>query len=308
MGRPKKAPIVVQSFCVKCGRMLDKDEFYKSVNPNHATGYTPYCKTCAYELCMKYLQEFGTMEAAIYLTCADLGFPFIKQTFDNLITQLEKGKSIKNYIGAYIRLLTTHTTKAEREKYIGFQASDSDFKEVKGIQKADQSIAAQKKQLEILWGAQYTSDQLAYLEYRFTAYTQDIEEMSEYQEITYRNLCKTDLQIYEQDDVESAIKRQMQLAKILKIDNFENTKDKSLAEKILEHEIYLIEENEPAEYFENKDMYKDFRGTKAGYIKELLRPLKNLLLGSKDYKVDEGDMSYFDEQLDLVNAQEGNKK
>lgn len=287
---------ITQSYCIRCGRYLDVEEFYKSPNPYHATGYMPYCKSCAQDMMNEYMKEYGNLEATIFLLCADLGIPFIRQIYDELTRTVQEKKTIKNFIGTYIRLLVTNQTKAQKEKWKSFGASDSDFKEIQGIEKADKTIAMQKKELEILWGKQFDTEQLAYLEYRYTAYTQDLE-MTEFEENLYRNLCKAELQLYEQEDIENATKRQMQLAKVLGIDNFDKRQDKSLAEKILENEIFIMEEHEPAEYFAKKEMYRDFRGIRAGFIFEILRPIKNLLFGTKDYNINKEETQPFDEEF-----------
>ena len=36
-------------------------------------------------------------------------------------------------------------------------------------------------------------------------------------------------------------------------------------------------------------MYKDFRGIHAGWIKEIKRPILNLITGSKDYNIEKED-------------------
>ena len=38
--------------------------------------------------------------------------------------------------------------------------------------------------------------------------------------------------------------------------------------------VWLMENEEPAEYYKDKEMYKDFRGIHAGWIKEILMQQK----------------------------------
>ena len=48
-----------------------------------------------------------------------------------------------------------------------------------------------------------------------------------------------------------------------------------------------IEEYEPAEYFNDKKLFVDFDKLKKYSNKYIFRPLKNLLLGSRDFNIDE---------------------
>ena len=43
------------------------------------------------------------------------------------------------------------------------------------------------------------------------------------------------------------------------------------------------------EYYKNKGLYKDFRGIHASWIKEIKRPILNLITGSKDYDIEKED-------------------
>jgi hypothetical protein len=58
---------------------------------------------------------------------------------------------------------------------------------------------------------------------------------------------------------------------------------------MIEYDIWLMENEEPAEYYKDKEMYKDFRGIHAGWIREIKRPILNLITGSKDYNIEKED-------------------
>ena len=68
----------------------------------------------------------------------------------------------------------------------------------------------------------------------------------------------------------------------LKIDNFAENKDKSDIDKIIERQIWEVENTEPCEIID-RDYYKDFCDLGKDWGKDILRCVKNLLVGSKDY-------------------------
>ena len=140
------------------------------------------------------------------------------------------------------------------------------------------------------WG-HHEVDDYQYLEYRYDYYTNGLGELKPSQETLYRRLCLVELAIRkkEEEDIETKEeqKQLIQLMKTLGIDEFKNTKDLSRAEKIIEAQIAWMEEEEPAFHYKDLEKYKDFTGKGAYWEDHILRPLRNLLTGSKDYELKE---------------------
>lgn len=286
MGR-KATVKPVESFCIGCGRLYPIEDFYKSPNPNHALGVQPYCKDCANELTQQYLKKYGNMEAAIFYTCADMGVPFIRKLYDIYMSRIKDYKA-KNYWGNYSMCLQSKKSKAEEEAWKGFDATDVDFKDIAEIQKSDKAIKDEEKELRYRWGEDKDTKQLQYLETRWASYVKN-KELDVAQEQLYRNLCLAELDIWEGRDIDKAMKRQTDMMKALGIDKFEVERQKTDVERMIEYDIWLLENEEPAEYYEDKGMYQDFRGIHTGWIKEIKRPILNLITGSKDYNIEKED-------------------
>ena len=77
--------------------------------------------------------------------------------------------------------------------------------------------------------------------------------------------------------------------KTLGIDNFQNSHDMSMQEKIIEAQIAWMEEEEPAFHYRDLEKYKDFLGAETYWENHVIRPLRNLLTGSKEYTLKETD-------------------
>ena len=245
----------LESFCIGCGRMYPIDDFYKSPNPHHANGVQPYCRDCGNRLTQEYLKKYGNMEAAIFYTCADMGVPFVRKLFDIYMNRIKDYKSA-NYWGNYTMGFSANKSKAEKEAWTGFDGTDTDYKDIASIQKSEKAI-------------------------------KDVLDVA--QEQLYRNLCLAELDIWEGNDVDKAMKRQIDMMKALGIDKFEVERQKTDVERMIEYDVWLMENEEPAEYYKNKGLYKDFRGIHAGWIKEIKRPILNLITGSKDYDIEKED-------------------
>ena len=277
----------VESFCVGCGRMYPIEDFYKSPNPHHANGVQPYCKECSNQLVNEYLKKYGNMEAAIFYTCADMGVPFIKKMYDSYLNRIKEYKA-KSYWGNYTMGFQANRSKAEKEAWKGFDATDVDFRDIASIQKSERAIQEELNELRYRWGEDKSIQQLQYLESRWSAYVNN-KELDVAQEQLYRNLCLAELDIWESRDVDKAIKRQSDMMKALGIDKFEVERRKTDVERMIEYDIWLMENEEPAEYYKDKGMYQDFRGIHAQWVKEIKRPILNLITGSKDYDIEKED-------------------
>ena len=153
------------------------------------------------------------------------------------------------------------------------------------VQEAERAVEMQEKELRSMWGYDKSLEQLSYLENRFEIYTKG-KELEPYQEGLYKNLCNADLMVFEGEDIEQGMKIQRQCAKDLGLDQFDKQQYKSIGEEILENHIALIENEEPAEYYREKNLYKDFRGIHTGWIQTMMRPMINLITGNKEYNLD----------------------
>ena len=227
------------------------------------------------------------MEAAIFYTCADMGVPFIKKMYDSYLNRIKEYKA-KSYWGNYTMGFQANRSKAEKEAWKGFDATDVDFRDIASIQKSERAIQEELKELRYRWGEDKSIQQLQYLESRWSAYVNN-KELDVAQEQLYRNLCLAELDIWESRDVDKAIKRQSDMMKALGIDKFEVERRKTDVERMIEYDIWLMENEEPAEYYKDKGMYQDFRGIHAQWVKEIKRPILNLITGSKDYDIEKED-------------------
>ena len=281
-----------ESFCLKCGRMYPLDKFFKSNNPNHHSGVLPYCKDCCAEMVKDRIKLYGNLESALWMTCADNGVPFVRKIYEKLEDELAKRNSkptkTYNYLGNYLRLLAISGNANKRWK--SFDDTDVAFGDIANIQKHEQSIRAEAEKFKLDWGYHEIED-YQFLEFRYDYYTDGLGELKPSQETLYRRLCLVELSIRKKDeeglDTKEEQKQMIALMKTLGIDDFQNSKDLTMAEKIIESQIAWMEEEEPAFHYRDLEKYKDFRGIEDYWYNHVLRPLKNLLIGSKEYTLKE---------------------
>lgn len=287
------------SFCNECRREYPLDRFHESKNPFHKNGVMLYCKDCCEEIVQHYLKQTGTLETAMWFACSQIGIPFIRKAYEDFEKRIKtfQSKSQKEYseyelFKNYIYCLKKVESKTDDWK--DFSATDVQLGDIQHLRKSEELVKAEYEKFELDWGKQSTED-YQFLEYRYDVYTEG-KVLSPAQETLYRQLCLVELRkrkkeakadfTNDNNELGDSTKEEqamiLTLMQKLKIDNFAENKDKTDIEKIIERQIWEVENTEPCEVID-KEYYKDFCDIGKNWGKDILRCVKNLLVGSKDY-------------------------
>lgn len=289
-----------ESWCMRCNRMLPSSSFYRSFNPNHTGGYLPYCKDCLKKIFSKNLEEVGSLQGTLWATLAEAGVPFVQRVADDMQERLESkhgedfnmAKTGVNFIGNYLRSL--HTMKQKKDVWETFKDTDVPMDNMVSLKERKQKIEAEIANFKLDWGNFDSTEEYAFLEYRYDVYTEGMA-LKPAQETLYRKLCIAELnarKIEARGESTKDIQKQiLDLMSKLKIDNFAEVKDKDLTEQLLESQIALHEREMPMEFYEDKNLYKDACGLAEGW-EEIKRCMINFPFSQKEYpkikKVDDG--------------------
>lgn len=283
--------------CGYCLSELPSEEFYKSKNPLHSRGRLLYCKDCLKKIFKKHLDEFGSLEGAIYATCVTADIPFIQSVVDATLEYYKKKQanqknnvfeSQANYFGTYVSRLNTMRSVNKWDRFVD---SDTNLSDMVSIEDRKAAIEARVDQFKMDWGNFDNAEDYVFLEQRYDIYTDGLV-LTPAQETLYRKLCITELRARELESsgasTKEITKQITDLMGKLKIDNFAEQKEKDPAVLMLEAQIALHEEKMPMEYYEDKSLYKDACGLSDGWDR-IKRGLLNFALGHKDYpKVHDG--------------------
>jgi len=299
-GKIKPKMTTTMCFCVRDGREYPVDKFYEHKNKEfYPKGYIPYCKECCEDIVKYYLKKTGTLESAMWYTCAFLDIPFIKKVYENMVAfknsfQVKSGKAdseynIFNYY--YDFLWGGKSSKKALETWESFSDSDVDYKDIQGVTKSDENIKAQIEKLELDWGFQETEEDYKFLIYMYEKYTKGVMIENPQQEDLYRDLCLARLEKRKAEqgkidtDITKIQSRILTLMNKLKLDEFESTKPKTISEQLIFAKIAQIEQTKPADLYKEPTKYKDYSKLRK-YMKDLvLRPTLNTLIGNKDFNL-----------------------
>ena len=262
----------------KLNRKTNKQEFVHK---------TKFCKECLGKIYSKYKEETNSSEFALFLTCMQANVPFIAEkvesTFAYVTSEAKRGAKVSNIFGTYYNILARETSK--HHLWQDFSCTDIDYKDIAThIEKRD-ITKKEMERFELDWGKQDDTEDYEFLEYRYDVYTSG-KEITPAQETLYRQLCLVELAKRRKEVIKDSTKEEqemiLKLMDKLKISNFNEQKDKSEIDRILEKQIWEIENTEPCELVD-KEEYKDFLDINKNWGKHILRAVKNLVAGTKDY-------------------------
>ncbi len=239
------------------------------------------------------------IEGSVYMTCAEMGVPFIKEVYKRYADEYESRNLKYSFAGYYSKLNTQRIVN----EWSGFFETDVDYNDIKGVSEHQQNIQADVDRLKLEWGVQTTED-YKFLIYLYNKYTKDIEFENPQQEDLYRDLCLARLElrkIQQGDSVEDLTKAQTRVLTLmnkLKLDDFNSNKPKNLSEQSLFHKIMLIDENNVQDIYKEPRKFADFNRYIEYIEKFSLRPLKNMLTGTREFDVDLTDLDKYNFDTD----------
>ena len=308
-GKIKPKMTTTMCFCVRDGREYPVDKFYEHKNKEfYPKGYIPYCKECCEDIVKYYLKKTGTLESAMWYTCAFLDIPFIKKVYENMVAfknsfQVKSGKTDSEYniFNYYYEFLWGNkSAKKALETWETFADSDVDYKDIQGVTRSNENIKAQIEKLELDWGYQESEEDYKFLTYLYDKYTNNIEFENPQQEDLYRDLCLARLEKRkaEQGKVDTDItkiqSRILTLMNKLKLDEFDSTKPKTVSEQLIFAKIPMVEEHDSWELYNRQKKYENDSQVRR-YLKDLvLRPILNFVCDNKNYNVNIDDVTQYD--------------
>ena len=183
--------------------------------------------------------------------------------------------------------------------WIDFSNTDVSMGEISSLKKSEEALNREIEKLELDWGVQEDIEDYKFLVYNFDKYTKDVGEMTPQQEDLYRDLCLARLEkrkIEEKKldgDLTKVQNRILNLMHKLNLDRFEDNQPKTLSEEFLFDKIRMVEQTMPADFYKDKNLYKDMTKKRKLMTDLVYRPLANTLTGSRDFNIDINDIEKY---------------
>jgi hypothetical protein len=304
-------------YCRKCMKMLPEANFFDAVDMGliDSSGKMSVCKPCIQNLYDTFFAETQSLEKALHRVCMTLNIKFSNDaasaTKAQITTLLESGKNVNAIVGIYKSKLVAIGPSMDKSVKQNLTYTDvaTIFTEktfdAKEIPISDDVIA--------FWGKDFNRDDIEYLEREYANFKATHSADSYAEVVLLKNVCYTELEIKRirasGDDSSKEIKQLQELMKNLAISpNVANATNASSGQESFGMWIADIEKQEPAQWLKTDprgDIYRDIADTDGYFQKYIVRPLKNFILGSKDFNVEETGEEYnLDEDDNFVEEKE----
>lgn len=290
--------------CCQCNRRYQSlKNFYKiKVGIFSELGYLPICKTCAVDLLKGYEKRYKSMKKAMQRFCMAFDLYYSDIIYESC------EESPTTILGNYIRKLNMqqyYNKNFDSSLKEGFVFNALEVKEIAEEVDQEKVSAIDPKVIE-MWGEGFDSIDYDVLESHYKYLHSSNPNCDGNQEIFIKDLCYNkmkQMKALRDDNIENYNKLSDSYRRTFSLSGLKISKETNIAEDFsVGVNAETIEKYTPAEYYKNKQLYRDYDDI-GDYIERfLLRPLRNLMHGSDDrdveyYVKDEGDdNAYVDDE------------
>lgn len=304
---PRKTNVQAVYMCCQCNRTFtDLTYFYKSNSKLYNSGRLPICKDCLLKLYNSYVEKYNDPQKAMHRICMAFDLYYSDEIFDasyddssatvglyikNLNMNQYKGRTYENTIDENVGLIDTKSKSKKKAVEVNV-SSDEETEEIdpEDIEK---------------WGARLDKIDYDILNSHYKLLKNANPNCDSNQEIFINDLCYTKMQqmkAVREGRVDDYNKLTDSYRKSFQQAGLKTVRDASINEDFsFGVNAEIIEKYTPAEYYKNKELYRDFDNI-GNYIERfMLRPLRNLMHGTKDrdyeyYVKDEESVDAYDEE------------
>lgn len=274
--------------CTCCGKNKAISNFYYSSSyVNKYTETVQICKDCIFDYVVGDSSPDDMIKVKDILRMIDK--PFIESVWKT--SQEESKKSERNTFRTYMKNIAMPHNKDKSWKDSQFKEDIVVVKKEKVPEINDTVTDEQLKEWHRMWGEEELEGYL-FMDKFYNEYMTKFPKDSPAQVNTYKSLAKIHWKAEQKlnDDEIKEWKELMDVSSKLHNDaNIKPVQSKGVGEDKGLHCYGLwiadIEEKRPAEYFEDKKLYKDFDSLEKYFDKWVLRPFKNLFGKQRDFDV-----------------------
>jgi len=286
-------------YCRRCMTTKKYSDFFFATDLElDRNGYFSICKSCCQEIYTDYYNEEKDIARALLRTCRKLNVVYdeviVDKTIETLKGLYEKGKAVDRVFSIYKAKLAT----LGGATYNGnLHKGDLTFKEpsIYVEQSMDENTDVDKD-LKIYWGENLDFEDYLFLEKEMSEWKKTHKCDTKAEEVLLKEICHKSLEIRKKRKsgngaTPAALVKELQdLMKTASVDPAKTSiANSGKARETFSNIIEIIEQNEPAEYFEDKELFKDYDNIDSYFKKYVTRPLKNFVTRSRDFNIEADD-------------------
>lgn len=279
--------------CCRCRETLELSKsFYRSCSDLYSdTGYMPVCKNCFTKVIDIYTMKYGNQREAMKRAC--MAFDIYYN--DELFSQVEGDDA---FIGKYLRGL--NRTQYRKKNFDSSLDEGINFAGVMYDKKArnlrDKVLAAEKAEKEKeasinpadikKWGAGFSKEDYEEMNRHYELLKAANPRADGNQENYIMDCCRIkmhQLKASREGSLDAFQKMTELYTKSYNAGKLKSVGDGAVAEDFtIGVTAETIEKYTPAEYYKNRELYRDFDRVGEYAERHIFRPLKNIIFGTRD--------------------------
>lgn len=250
--------------------VLPESDFYTATSPFYKNGKYNICKNCLKEYVYENSGDINTNKLKNIFRIYDI--PFFEKEWESALA--DKNETI----GVYLKNI-----------YLNHRSQtwiDGDYQENDSVK--SNNLGVDDEELIARWGEGWSISDMTWLERNYVEWTthHDCEKLSVQRLV--QMICIKELEIRKaRESGKATDKLEKSLMELMNSSNLTprtmsavNETDSSKAFGVW---LKDIEKNRPAEHFKDKSIYKDYDNILDYWNRFILRPMKNLLCGTREF-------------------------
>ena len=287
---------VTEAYCRKCRRTLPAGTFYSATDKFiDSNGLMSICSECVDEIYRNILSVTNSIELSIHKVCKMLNVIYLPAAVEaakrDEETRLSQGKSPSRLFGRYKSKIGNLLRTGKSDGI----AVDLTYQDDESVQKIEYTVITPDDtpdydDLRKFWGTDSRED-IVFLEREMAKYRMGYVLDTPAQETLVKELCYLILQIdkdrRQDKSVEAKLKSLSSLMNSMGISPNMETASNAGKSESLGVRIKELEETSPAEWYQDKSIYKDVDGIESYIEKFITSPIRAFMTGNKEFDISE---------------------
>jgi hypothetical protein len=292
----------VEAYCRKCMKILPSENFYKATDVFlDQNQLMSVCKNCISDIYVKVFQNEHTIERSVLRLCRMLNIAYNENAISAAKVHLNTKNKLPDdpsafgvYKGKLMATQKTEVGKRDLTEQFTF-VEPSSRREISDPLDDEQD---ETKNLKKFWGENIGDfNDYAFLEERLSVWRKSYACQNASEEFYLKEICHKELELQRSridgtKSVDSILKSMNDLLKNAALTPAQATAASgSKAADTIGMILKRIETTTPAEYYKDKELFKDFDNLGTYISNYIKRPVLNFLTGNKNFELigDDGD-------------------
>ena len=302
------------NYCRKCTKILPEGHFYDASDGGFidTNKKLSVCKECIIKLYDESYEQTQSMEKTLHKLCISLNIKYFNEAVDatraHITTLIDSGKNVRSIFGIYkTKLLATQKSMDKNA------LADMSYEDV-GVIFEEREIEIDEipipEEVRAFWGKDLANSDIHFLEEEYKNFRTTHKADTYAQVVLLKQVCYTMLEIKKQrksdeGNTDKLVKELQSLMSNLAIAPKDvKSTGTNKGEEAFGLWIADIERSEPAQWLTSDprgDAYRDVANVDKYFKEYIVRPLRNFILQSRDFNVNEDednekDLFYDDEE------------